>query len=348
MENSSMNNFDDEHILARYWLVLLRRWWVVAIVFVAILAGGVVYANTRPPLPFPHATAIEIGRFADGPPLEAMNLVTAKMKDAYIPLVLNGHGIKYGYDQTRYSIAVETPEEGSNTLILNSYGSESSTPTLLYLQQKVVDLLVQDHLRRTALVKNDLTTQESKAQTALEDLKTQERLLPRKQKSIEDTAQLLKRQIDELQQFINAAQQDRTSALASATAKGTIDQPLTTTLFLIDTTIADSREKLRGLQERYLIALQNDRVNFEKEEIENKRQQKEQEQLIKDIEFRISNLQETKVIFPPSRLLRKSPQGPAQTVGLFGAVGLFFGIFAAGFVEFASNARTYGRTVGRS
>ena len=82
--NSSEDLFNDEHILARYWIVLLRRWWVVAIVFIAMLVGGAVYANTRPPLPFPHITTIEIGRLADGQMIENMPGVENKIKEAYL------------------------------------------------------------------------------------------------------------------------------------------------------------------------------------------------------------------------------------------------------------------------
>ena len=64
---------------------------------------------------------------------------------------------------------------------------------------------------------------------------------------------------------------------------------------------------------------------------------------MKDAEFRVSNLQETKIFLPPSRLLRDSPKGPTQTTGLFGLVGLFLGVFAAGFVEFTANAHKYGK-----
>src|SRR3989338_9444331 len=328
-----MENFDDEHILARYWLVLMRRWWIVAVVFIVMLAGGGVYANTRPPLPFPHTTTIEIGKLADGKPLEDIKMVENKIKEAYIPIVFQEHASKNGYDQARYSIEVEVPENG-NTLLLKAYGSKSDTDILVLLEQKITDLLTKDHAQKIELVKNDLAQQQFKTQLALDTLKEQAQLIPHKRQIIQETAQLLKRQIDTVANLIDISEKDRASALVSAVEKGAIDQSLTTAILIMNETISENREKLRGLEERYYIMLQNDRANLDKEELENKQQQKEQEQLIKDVEFRTSNLQETKVLLPPSRLLRNSPKSPVQTTGLFGVVGLFLGVFAAGFMEF--------------
>ena len=61
MERFSSDDFNDEHMLARYWLVLVRRWWIVAVVFIAMLIGGAVYANTRPPLPFTMLLRLKLG-----------------------------------------------------------------------------------------------------------------------------------------------------------------------------------------------------------------------------------------------------------------------------------------------
>lgn len=347
MEKFSPEDLSDEHIFARYWLVLVRRWWVVGITFVAMFIGGLVYANTRPSLPFPHMTTIEIGRFADGSPLEGMRVVAGKIQESYIPFALNVHANANGYDQIRYSIKVDIPEEG-NTVLLKSYGSPSDTRILLGLQQAVADLLINDHENKTELIKNDLIQQKFKAELALEDIQARAQLFPSKRKLIEETASLLKRQIETVANLINTAEKDRTSALASALEKGSVDQSLTTTILLMNTTIAENRERLRGLEERYYITLQKERADIDTEERENKRQEKEQEQLIKDAEFRRNNLQETRVIIPSSRQLRESPKSSSQIVGLFGIMGIFLGIFAAGFAEFSSNARKYGKLVGRN
>lgn len=336
---------DDEHILERYWLILLRRWPIVATVFILMLIGGVSYAKTRPPLPFPHVTTIEIGRFADGMPLEDMKVVENKVKEAYMPIVLQEHANKNEYDQKRYSIEVEAKEH-SNTLLLKSYGSENNTEILLTFEQKIADLLIEDHKQKTELIKRDLEQQEFKAKLVLEGLEEHARLIPRKRQLVEEAAQLLKRQIDTVTNLMNAVEIDRSSALTSAIEKDSVDQALTTVILLMNTTIAENREKLRALEERYYITLQNQRADLDKEEFDNKQQKQEQERAIKNVEFRAGNLQETMVILPPSRLLRESPSGPGQIVGLFGTVGLFFGIFAAGFAEFAFNAKKYGKVHG--
>lgn len=336
----------EERTLTEYWLVLTRRWRVVVFIFIATLVGGIVYAKTRPPLPFPHITTIEIGRLADGAPIEGMQAVESKIREAYIPAAFQKHANQNNYDQKRYTIELDVPKDG-DTLLLKSYGSENTTETLLSLQREVADLLIRDHAQKTEWAKNEIKQQQSVAELTLDDLKEQGRLIPRRRQIIEETAQLLKRQIDTVAILINTAERDRAAALASAVEKGSVDQSLTTAILLMNTTIAENREKLRDLEERYYITTQNERTNIDRAELENKRQQKDQEQSIKNAEFRMNNLQETKIIFPPARLLRNTPKGPMQTVVFFGIAGLCFGIFAAGFVEFASNARKYGRTVRR-
>ncbi len=277
MENFSPNNFEDDHILARYWLVLIRRWWIVGIVFIVVFGSGIVYAKTRPPLPFPHITTIEIGRIADGQALEDIRMVESKMKKAYIPIILQEHANKNGYDQKRYSIEIEIPEEG-NTLILRADGDQNETETLLTLEQKIVDLLIEDHQQKSGLMKNELAQQQFDAKLRLDYLIEQGQLMPHKRQLIEETGQLLKRQIETVANLINAAEKDRAAALASAIEKGSVDQSLTTAILLMNETISENREKLRGLEERYYITLQNQRTEIDKEELENKRQQKEQEQ----------------------------------------------------------------------
>lgn len=331
---------------ADYVLAVIRHWKLIIVIVGVFLVAGAskVFLDGQHPVPYPYTTVIEIGRFADGTLLEDAQTVKTRLETVYIPRALIDHALKGNYDQERYNVQVNNAAvkgDAGALLLLQSKGSKGNKDEILSIHQDIVALLLSDHGTKAEIVKQALEKEKFSAEIKLEELTSKESFFPRRHKLIDDTAVLLRAQINTTSELVNSMEKDRSSALVSAASKETLDQSLATTLLLVDTDISRNQERIRALEERLRITIENDRNALEQEELENKRQQKEQEQAISEIELKSNNIQKTATLMPPSQLLKGTKQIPWRNAGIYGAIGLVLALIAIGFSEMGVSAKRY-------
>lgn len=332
-----------------------KRWKLFTAILIIFLVYGVVQFKTRPLPPFTYSTTLELGVKGGGSPIEPLEVVQAKLKDAYIPEALAKHAKDNNYREQRYLVEVQNDDKSDKTgktgqasvsgsVTLNSYGSETAATATLAIHQAIADRLIDDHAQQSLQERRNFEQEKLKAEHALKKLQEQETFLPQKRQQFEDVVSFVRRQIDETHNLIQSEEQDRTRAITSASTKESVDQSLVTTILLLDSTITEHRKQLRALEERLFITLPQERAELDRAGDDLKRQQKEQELALADLILRIENMRVTRLLLVPSQL----PQPPLggvlyQTLAIFGGVGFVLGLFLVSFVEFAAQARKQAR-----
>lgn len=322
--------------LQDFIIAWIKHWKLFVFIIFLSLTSGILYSKTRPPKPFLINTTIEIGLNENGTPLESLDRIQTKLTNAYIPTILGQHALNNGYDVQRYWIDVKIPENGF-TVLLQSYGDEVVPNDLLELHEKVAEILIKDQTELVASMKQKLEQDKLIAELALESLKEETQLLPQKKETINRTTDIAKKQIQALQQLINNNEEDRRRALTTASSKDSFDQSLATAFLLLDNTISKNREKLLELEEQLFIKIPEQLKKVDQEEFELLRKQREQEQKIRNLSYKIENFRTTRILLNPSRLPRVPESSLLhQTVAIFTGVGFLLGLFLVAFVEFVS------------
>lgn len=329
-----------------------KRWKLFTVILIIFLVSGVVQFKTRPLLPFTYSTTLELGVQGGGAPIEPLEVVQAKLKDAYIPEALAKHAKENNYREQRYWVEVQEDDKSGKTgqasisgsVTMQSYGADTAAADILAIHQAIAERLINDHAQQSLQERRNFEQEKLKAEHALEKLKEQEEDLPQKRAHLEDVVSFVRRQIDETHSLIQNEDQDRARAIVSASTKESVDQSLATTILLLDSTLTEHRKQLRALEERLFITLPQERAGLDREEDNLKRAQKEQELALADLTLRIENMRVTRLLLVPSQL----PQPPLggvlyQTLAIFGGVGFLLGLFLVAFVDFAVQARKQAR-----
>lgn len=321
---------ETEFDLVSYWQVLVARRWLFVLIVAIFLAAGVVYGKTRPLQPFPHVSSVEIGE-------GAVKSLASKTKQVYLPTVLQQHAATDKYSEERYKVLVEVPED-SNTIVLKSHGYETSTPALLAIHQGVIDLILRDQGAQAEATKRELENQKFQIQLLLEEIKSRHGQTSQKRRLLDESAKLLQRRIETTTQTVQTTQQDRTTALNAALARGSVDQSLATMLLFMNKELSDNQTKLRDFEEQLFVGLAQQRASLEQEELAVSRLEKEKERQIKELEFKIESVKPGTVVLQPTQLLRPPSSNWIRAAQLFGVIGFVIGLFAVAFAEFVVKA----------
>lgn len=337
--NQPFNN--DEYLLVEYASVLVKRWWVIAATLIVSILISFWYLVSPAPLRFLHSTVMEIGQGPDKTALFNQGDVNVKIAEVYIPIAKLEHAQGHDYEIERYSVEVKAPVD-TKLLLLESYGTTEDTEAILAIQQRIAELVFQEHASTVELLKTQLQGQTFRAELALEDLQEQEQFFPAKYKQLDDTEKLVQQHINERRKLIDRLEENRSLALADVQGGNVQDGSLTTTLLVISSDIQENRRQLSALEERLNIDLQRERKTLEKEELNNKRQQRVQQQVIDESQLKIDSIKETRIISPPSRLLTDQEKRTSQLL-IFSLTGLFLGIILAFLIEFMVKVRMHMR-----
>jgi len=154
----------DEISLVELWVILVKRWKVIAISFVLFLVAGVAIAIYSP-VKYLFSTTIEIGSFEidDGGRslLEPLTLVQAKLKNSHIPEVMKELRVS---DSASF-LPVEVVVSGEG---ITSLGQISDTAVIKKIHLSVVDKIIDDH---NSLVENRMKLLEQERQQASQKLR---------------------------------------------------------------------------------------------------------------------------------------------------------------------------------
>jgi len=379
----------DEVSAIDLWRVLVKRKWMVAAVFALSLVAGVAQALLTK-ASYTYHTVVEIGRDGGGKLLDSPDTVLAKLDKAYIPQTLRDYA-ESNQSPERFKIDVRVPK-GSELVMLESRGPANLASVYLLLQGAVADKLIQDHQRtidqihrqyeaelaRARMRLDELqdqrifTVQEkalqgdiARGKQKIESLKDQAKLLETQQKRLDETKHLLGQQISESKALLAVVTENRGRAVNEAT-----NEAKAMTLLMIDSSIAESRSRVAGLEERLYIGLENERERLGKQLADDRREQATeagtvgelegklvklrvdherdialQQQTIAEIEAKIAVLRGTHPLLAPMRSLEPTGTGRRSIVAVAAVLGLIGGLFLVFVVEFLQNARNETRRV---
>lgn len=338
--NDSLHPIGDqrEKTLVDYWNTLIKRWKIVVLVFVVIVVSSLVYFKIfLTGVSFPFIAIIEIGG-TDGQRLEEAAAAVSKVKAAYIPIAIIEHARQHNYSDQRYTIDVESLE-GSNVIRLRGVGAEGDTENILSIENTITSRFLDDHTQRMVVLRKELEEAKFNLVLELQQLKDQEKFFPTQLQHIKDSSKVLERQIAVLKDFITQSERNRAIVLVSEAKREPANESLAATLLLMDNDIQKNRDRLFSLEEQLHRGVKEQQDQVQKEVDDNKRQQVAKQRAIEDTQFRIDYMRETKVLFPPTRLIRIPSKSIVQWLQFMGLLGVFLGVVVAFFVEFAIQAR---------
>lgn len=368
---------DSEPTLADYVLVLVRRGRLIASIVAVSVALGLVHALVIART-YPIQAVLEIGRVDGDKLIDAPETILAKLAHGYIPSTLQAYRDEHPEGPT-VKITAKVPK-GSEVIVLESRATRDAASTHRALHEHVFRRLIADHQRTTdqviARYRSDLAratlkleeladrrvfiVQEKllqgdveRGQLRLEALRDQATLIETEAKRFDETKKLLTQQVADLRADIASATQHRTRATSEAT-----DGASAMTLLMLDSQIVDSRSRLRTLEERVHISLDNDREKLLKQladirrdqeaqaaaisesgsklvklRVDNERERQLQQQAIADVENKLGSVRATAILTPPARSSEPAGVGRAVVVLLYAILGTMAGVFAAWLAE---------------
>jgi hypothetical protein len=326
---------DDEISLVDLWLILAKhkKCLIGALVATAILGGAVALLL---PKTFSFTTTIEVGTRMDdrkNVPIESVESVLAKLKNSYIPYALREYAQSKPEGEKLYKVTASIPGK-SQTVLLTSKGRENEAGTYKTLHEEVANSLKQDHGRIMDVIRGELVLDKNRQQRALEANEEQNRILQAELKRIDVTAKLMRKQIKEAEGLIVAANQNRRSAIREAK-----DEARAMTLLMLDNEVQQNRNRLAGLEERLHVSLIDKRDKLKKALADNRRAYLNIKDNVSRLELKITNLQETRAVYPATQSIDPTGIGKKAVVLMALIAGLLVGVFGAFFLEFLEKVR---------
>ena len=302
--------------LVQFWFVLMRRRYLVVVIFLMCIVGGFVLAF-RAPVKYIFTTSIEIGTTLTSNgvgtvsrPIESPDMVLAKLKETYIPLavaqMLDEHS------DSSFDVQVKNPKE-SNLIVLTSKGIPEMAESLRALHTQAIKPLLEDHRRILAVPYRDyeilaskeniklkalkdmrvyvveeknLTIQLSSAKMKSADLDDRKNLLLFQEKRLAETQELLRQQIAKIEENLARAHANWPKAIANV--GGSEAQAMT--LLMITSQIEMNERRLSELQERLNIGLENQKQILQKDVAENRRAWVLQKEQIEKLQSQLTKL----------------------------------------------------------
>ena len=166
---------EDEISLVDLWLVLVRRRRLVALIALAVIGAGGLFAFMMPEK-FRYYTTLEIGTMTvdDGENtktrlIDAPDTLKAKIQESYIPLAEHRYYSVYPEDSTIYKLDARVPKS-SEVVVVEGKGPKGKQKPYLSMLQDVVDNVVKDHARATEAARSTLKAELTQQKLKLEEL----------------------------------------------------------------------------------------------------------------------------------------------------------------------------------
>lgn len=332
-------NDEEEISLIDLWLVLVRRRAVFAIVVIACLSVGLLYAFTAPRM-YQYSTSIEIGTRAIGAEISMFELpqtLLAKIEESYIPLERQNYLATHPERKGVPVIQAHIPK-GGQIIVLSSQGPKEEEALHLHLQQAVVDYANRDHDRIASVFRKEIKAQQQRALVELEEIKDNITLLKTGEKRPGELKTLLQKQAAEARADLQRALVERERAVGEVNGA---TQAMT--LLIVDSEIQKHRQLLSGIDERLQIEVKEKQDALTKQLAFYQRAQINQQNLIDSLGLELSNLRVTRALVPPMRSLEPVGQEKMTVVLLSLFLGLMLGVLAGFFAEFLFKARAQSR-----
>jgi hypothetical protein len=289
--------------------------------FAVVLACGLAAAALLPDK-YRYVTTIEIGsRSEDGKtvPIESVDTTLSKLQEAYIPAArrdnLQGHPDGRG----EFATTARVPKN-SQLVVLESKASEAKSAPYRQIQEQAVQALLADHGSVFKLQRMAIEQQKQRAEADLQGLADRAVALQQQLDRLKQADQLLEQQIADTRALLDVATTNRTRAVSEAR-----DEARAMTLLMLESEVHANRARLADLQQKLQIGQAERRDQLKNELRQNKRNQALQQAEIQQIDLRIKELRETRVL----GLAIKSPRPVGSSRTLLVALSLTLGAILA-------------------
>lgn len=337
-ENADMEpNIDGGFSLGTYVLILIRRWWIIAGVFVVCVLGGVGAYLGQPERPFPHTTIIEIGSI-NGSLVESRESSRAKMDKVYLQRALLEHAQANGYTTNRYNMAIVIPDS-TDVIQLETFGTVEDSEDLLGIEARASELLIADHAILSDQQRNNLLSEQYTERLALEKLQGEASILFQQRQDAIASDTLLAQQIVAIEQSIAQFEKQRATLVASEGRRTSREESLAVALLVIDADIEAQRERQQALEQQRAVEQKNLLTSLDRQTLDIEQQQSIAQRRITDIQYMIDGARVTRYLLEPSIRLQESKHGASVYLLLAGLIGVVAGVFAALIVDMVARAR---------
>lgn len=321
---------EDEISLIDLWLMLLRHKRLIAGVFAAVLALGVLAALAKPTV-YAFTTTIQIARSSDGP-IEQPETLLAKLNESYIPFVIQENlGAQPGANAPRISAKIP---KGSDIIVMESAGREDEQEQRFEIHDQVLDRLAQDHDPEVAVIKLAMGNELSRIRNQLDKLKDEAQFLLARGKRLDEQEALFREQLKSTQKLIENSEANRSKAV-----KEVEGEAKAMTLMLIDNETKKYQDREGEIKKTLLVGLPADRDQLKNDLADNLRRQSELQEKQQEVQAKLANIRYTRPITPTLRSLEPKGTGKPVIIALAGILGLMLGVFCAFLAEFHAKTK---------
>jgi len=314
------------------WLVLVKRWRIIFLIFSLVVLIGVANALKKPVI-YSYSATINIGGGGgENPTIESMETVRSKLLNVFIPQAVREYLKKSG-SKNQMALDVRIPSN-SSLIVLEGKGTEEDENRYISLIQAVIEKIVKNHEPRTGVIRKSLDAERAIARRKLQGDKDNLGFLKMELARLDETSKLLKKQIAGTSGILKKLEDGRREAVTTLK-----DESNAMTLLMIDTKMQETRKHLSGLENELFINIESKRDKQKKDIADNQRQIENQRDMITRIEGRILGLSETHAMASPVKSLKPLKSKRLSTVLLSVFMGLVLGILGAFLAEFINKTK---------
>jgi len=324
---------DDEISLVDIWMVLVRRWKIVVVIFALFLVVGLITALSSP-TKYLFSTTIEVasgkGEGRAVYLLEPLNVAQMKLRERYIPDVLSEAQIKNSKSIAAIDVNVS---KGVNAVVISSLGEVSDASNIREAHLSVVGKVVDDSNNLIELRRNELEQQSVLFQDQRNQIQARVKDFERQEAELLKSTALLNLEIQTLREKIAEVHKKNQAILSDSTQENFIFKAL-----MAAQELDRYERRLLAVEERLYVAIPQEISRNKSMLIDDQSAFLEYQTSLMPIKAELSALAPARAVSVAKKATKPSGIGKATTVALSILLGLFSGIFAAFLYEFISRA----------
>jgi uncharacterized protein involved in exopolysaccharide biosynthesis len=332
---------DDEISLFDLWLVLVRRRWLMALIFVVIAGLGLAYALTRPDV-YEYTTTLSIGQIFksgdedSGPvlaPVQSPSGVVAEINSVHAPAAVRA--VVGDPRQATYlpEINVNSPE-GSELVLLSGETTTDNATKLGETMRTIAERVESAHADRIQTARQSLQQEIEAAKNELERLQARKEALQGRFEDLDAREKSLQQRREELQSELERLVDQRNNAA---------DDVSTRSLMTLNSRIASLRDDVTGVNDELTQRIPTERREARLELATVRSEMDAKRKTVSRAERRLSQVQPTRLASEPEQSLKPTGTSGKLILALAMVLGAMMAVFGAFVWEFVTRANAYAR-----
>jgi len=324
-----LSNETDEISLVELWVILVKRWKVIAISFVLFLVTGVAIAIYSP-VKYLFSTTIEIGSFEtdDGGRklFEPLTLVQAKLKNSHIPDVMKE--LRVSNDASSLPVGVVVSGVG-----ITSLGRVSDSAVIKKIHSSIVDKIIDDH---SSLVENRMKLLEQQRQQKSQKLRLAKEYaesLKNRQSELLDGLTSLKTELNETHDHIVEMNKRNESKV------GRMQDDSTFKAIMMGRELEIYEARLLALDERFYVTIPQEILHLKKLLMDSNDDILESQISLDFVQSQMTSMMVTRSNELAVQATKPSGIGKIPMVILSALMGFFVGVMLVFICEFISKSK---------